>query len=203
MRTITPESLETLSSRVSYTRDFVNFTADDAAALHAAKPYLGPLVPAVVDAVYVKLFEFTITAQSFVPRQTGFTGDAPVSLDDLNLDHPQIKFRKDFLAGYLVKVVSLDYDNPKSWEYFDKVAIMHTGTEPGFKHRVNKPALRVEYTHLGLLLGFVEDILLTAVLEHAELDLKTKVAVVKAVNKILWLQNDLFARHYINEKKEA
>lgn len=153
MRTITPESLETLSSRVSYTRDFVNFTADDAAALHAAKPYLGPLVPAVVDAVYVKLFEFTITAQSFVPRQTGFTGDAPVSLDDLNLDHPQIKFRKDFLAGYLVKVVSLDYDNPKSWEYFDKVAIMHTGTEPGFKHRVNKPALRVEYTHLGLLLG--------------------------------------------------
>lgn len=32
--------------------------------------------------------------------------------------------------------------------------------------------------------GFVEDILLTAVMEHAELDLKTKVAVVKAVNKV-------------------
>jgi hypothetical protein len=153
MRTITPESLQTLSSRVGYTRDFVNFTADDAAALHAAKPYVAPLVPVVVDAVYVKLFEYTITAKSFFPRQTGFTGEAPLTLEELTLDHPQIKFRKDFLSSYLVKVVSLNYDDPKSWEYLDKVAIMHTGTEPGFKHRINKPALRVEYTHLGLLLG--------------------------------------------------
>lgn len=154
MRDVTPSSLESLQSRVSYTRDFLNFTADDAAALHAAKPYLAPLVPAVVDAVYVKLFEFSITMQAFVPRQTGYTGDAPVSVKDLTLDHPQIKFRKDFLSSYLVKIVTLDYDNPKAWEYLDKVGKMHTGVEDsGFKHRAKRPGLRVEYVHCALLLG--------------------------------------------------
>lgn len=154
MREITPSSLESLHSRVAYARDFVNFTAEDAAALHAAKPYLAPLVPSVVDAVYVKLFEYTITAQAFVPRQTGYTGDAPTSLKDLTLDHPQIKFRKDFLAGYIVKLVTMDYDDIKSWEYLDKVGRMHTGVEDsGFKHRAKKPGLRVEYIHCALLLG--------------------------------------------------
>lgn len=154
MREITLASLESLPSRVDYARDFVNFTTEDAAALHAAKPYLAPLVPSVVDAVYVKLFEFTITAQSFVPRQTGFSGDAPTSLEDLSVDHPQIKFRKDFLAGYIVKLVTMDYSSMKSWEYLDKVGRMHTGVEDsGFKHRSKKPGLRVEYIHCALLLG--------------------------------------------------
>lgn len=152
MREVTPSSLESLPTRLEYTRDFVNFTKEDAAALHAAKPVLAPLVPTVVDAVYVKLFEFTITAQAFVPKQTGYEGDAPDSIKELSLDHPQIKFRKDFLAGYIVKLVTMDYDDIKSWEYLDKVAIMHTGVA-GFKHRAKKPELRVEYVHMGLLLG--------------------------------------------------
>lgn len=156
MQTITPASLGNLQSRVAYTRAFVNFTAEDAKALHAAKPYVAPLVQTIVDTVYRKLFEFTITAQSFVPRQTGFAGDAPQSLKDLSLDHEQIKFRKDFLRGYLVKLVSMDYDDPKTWEYLDKVGFMHTGvagSETGFKHRAKKESLRVEYVHCGLLLG--------------------------------------------------
>ncbi len=154
MREVTPSSLESLPSRIDYTRDFVNFSKEDAATLHVAKPYLAPLVPTVVDAVYLKLFEYTITSQAFVPRQTGFTGDAPTSLDELSLDHPQIKFRKDFLGGYIVKLVTMDYDDIKSWEYLDKVARMHTGVEDsGFKHRAKKPGLRVEYVHCALLLG--------------------------------------------------
>ncbi|KAF5343956.1 hypothetical protein D9756_011567 [Leucocoprinus leucothites] len=204
MRNITPESLESLPSRVEYIRDFINFDEKDAAALHAAKPYLAPLVPTVVDAVYLKLFEFTITAQSFVPRNTGYSGEVPTSAEDLNLDHPQIKFRKDFLAGYVAKLVTMDYADIKTWEYLDKVGRMHTGVEDsGFKHRAKKPGLRVEYVHVGLLLGFVGDILISAVMEHAELDSSTKLAVIKAVNKILWLQNDLFARHYVKPEEEA
>lgn len=154
MREITPESLESLPSRVAYARLFVNFTADDAAALHASKPYLAPLVPTVVDAVYTKLFEFTITSQAFVPRQTGYAGEVPESVKDLNLDHPQIKFRKDFLAGYIAKLVTMDYADNKAWEYLDKVGRMHTGVEDsGFRHRAKKPGLRVEYMHCALLLG--------------------------------------------------
>lgn len=154
MRNITPHSLEILRSRVSYARDFVSFTKEDAAALHAAKPYLAPLVPSVVDAVYTKLFEFSITAESFIPRQTGYTGEAPTSLSELTLDHPQIRFRKDFLTGYIVKLVTMDYSDFGSWEYLDKVGRVHTDVkDSGFKHRAKKPGLRVDYVHCALLLG--------------------------------------------------
>jgi hypothetical protein len=134
MTHIAPASLTDLPSRISYLRQFIDFSASDAAALHAAAPVVAPLVPVVVDAVYTKLLSFDITAAAFVPRQTGFTGEAPSNVKDLSHEHPQIRFRKDFLAQYLVKLVSMDYENLKSWEYLDKVAIMHTG-KAGFAHR--------------------------------------------------------------------
>ena len=38
--------------------------------------------------------------------------------------------------------------------YVDNVGLMHTG-KPGFKHREKRPELRVEYIHIGALLGYV------------------------------------------------
>lgn len=50
--------------------------------------------------------------------------------------------------------------------------------------RVSKPSLRVEYIHCAILLGYVEDILVNAVITHPDLDLDTKNAVARAVNKV-------------------
>ncbi|KAF8874877.1 Protoglobin-domain-containing protein [Gymnopilus junonius] len=199
MEHISEAELNDLQYRVQYLRKFIDFTEKDAAALHAARDVVAPLVPAVVDAVYTKLLSFDITSKSFVPRQTGYNGEAPANLSDLSLTHPQIAFRKDFLAGYLKKLVTMDYSNPSSWEYLDKVGLMHTG-QAGFAHRITKPALRVEYIHCAILLGYVEDILVNAVVTHPDLDLETKNAVARAANKIIWIQNDLFARHYLADE---
>ncbi|KAJ2932377.1 hypothetical protein H1R20_g4697, partial [Candolleomyces eurysporus] len=134
MQIINEASLEDFPTRVQYLKDFIGFTAEDAAALHAAKPVVAPLVPTIVDMVYEKLLSFSVTAKAFVPRQTGYQGAIPTKLSDLSADHPQIKFRKDFLARYLVKLVTMDYDKIASWEYLDKVGLMHTG-HMGFAHR--------------------------------------------------------------------
>ena len=139
MEHIDPEALGDLSSRINYLRKFIGFTADDSKALRAAAPVVSPLVPAVVEAVYDKLLSFDITAQAFVPRQTGYDDVVPTSLQDLSQDHPMIRFRKDFLAGYLVKLVSLDFESLSSWKYLDKVGIMHTG-RAGFAHRSVSPS---------------------------------------------------------------
>jgi hypothetical protein len=50
--------------------------------------------------------------------------------------------------------------------------------------RAKKPALRVEFIHCAILLGHVEDILIEAVLGHPDLDMATKTAVIRAVNKV-------------------
>jgi hypothetical protein len=134
MQIISEASLEDFPRRIQYLREFIGFTDDDVAALHAAKPVIAPLVPIVVDAVYEKLLSFSVTAKAFVPRQTGYNGVTPTKITDLSQEHPQIKFRKDFLAQYLVKLVTMDYDKIQSWEYLDKVGLMHTG-QAGFSHR--------------------------------------------------------------------
>ena len=180
---VDPTTLNDLQTRVGYLKRFIGFTEDDEAALHAAAPIVAPLVPAIVDAVYEKLLSFDITAKSFVPKQTGYSGEVPTNLEDLTPTHPMIRFRKDFLGKYLVKLVTLNYQKPESWAYLDKVGLMHTG-RAGFAHRISKPALRVDYIHCAILLGYVEDILVQTVVAHPDLDVATKTAVTRAANKV-------------------
>jgi hypothetical protein len=73
---------------------------------------------------------------------------------------------------------------------------MHTG-KPGFKHRQNRPDLRIEYIHMNALLGYVVNIVIGAVMEMNAIDTAMKSKVLRALNKVIWIQNDLFARHYI------
>lgn len=65
-----------------------------------------------------------------------------------------------------------------------------------------KHPLHVEYIHIGVLLGFIQDILVEAVLSHPRLKLEQKTAIVKALGKVLWIQNDLFAKWYVRDGDE-
>lgn len=101
--------------------------------------------------------------------------------------------------NYLVKLVSTSDFSPSApfWTYLDKVGLMHTG-KAGFKHREKKPELRVEFIHMGALLGYVLNLVIGATMA-LDIDTETKSRVILALNKVLWIQNDLFARHYIDE----
>ncbi|MCE9606086.1 MAG: protoglobin family protein, partial [Planctomycetia bacterium] len=59
MQRIDEARLETDTQyRVGYLREFIGFDGADVAAIHASAPLLAPLVPGLVDAVYVKLFGY-------------------------------------------------------------------------------------------------------------------------------------------------
>ena len=72
---ISSSSLEDLPSGTAYLSSFLELKAEDGEVLRAAKPLVVPLILAILDAVYVKLLSFTITAQPFVPRNTGYEGE--------------------------------------------------------------------------------------------------------------------------------
>ncbi|KAK2738173.1 hypothetical protein FQN57_007147 [Myotisia sp. PD_48] len=190
-----------LVSRVQYSKAFLGFTEQDGAFIQAAKDVVVPALPSILDTIYTNLIGFDVTAKAFLPRQPeqDKSDPAKATLSTLSLTHPNILHRKDFLKTYFVKLVgNKDWsDSSKFWEYLDKVGIMHTG-KPGFKHREKRPELRVEVMHMSLLLGFVGDIVIKATM-GADLDLETKTNVVAAFNKLIWIQNDLFQRHYIAE----
>ncbi|KAI7905059.1 Protoglobin-domain-containing protein [Cokeromyces recurvatus] len=176
--------------RFDYVAKFMDFGEEDIKAIEAVADKVRPLVPVVVDAVYAKLFQFDVTKKHFVPKNEGFEGVAPTSLEDLTLDHPQIKFRKDFLSKYLYKILSGPYDE-RFLRYLDWVAKIHTDT-PEKKSKIN-----VDYIHINALMGFVESTLVGGLLS-LQLDRETESKALLAFNKLLWIQNDYFAKYYCN-----
>ena len=126
MKTIDEAKLESdVGYRFQYLTEFMGFGEVDIAAIHGAAPAVAPLVPALVDAVYDKLANYSATWRHFLPKQSGYDGAVPLELEELRPDHPQIAFRKQHLARYLAALVTKPYDG-KMVEYLDMVGKMHT-----------------------------------------------------------------------------
>lgn len=188
IRRIDESRLETdLEYRFSYLAEFIGFGPDDIAVIHASAAHLAPLVDSLVDAVYVKLFSYDATKRHFVPRQHGYEGAVPVTLDELTLDHDQIKFRKAHLANYLKKIVTAPYD-AKTATYLDFVGKIHTA-------KAGSPDILVPLVQMNVLMGFVSTAIL-ATIQGLGVDQATKDKATLAFNKVLWIQNDLIVRWY-------
>jgi hypothetical protein len=173
--------------RFHYLADFMGFGEADVRAIHAAAAQLAPLVPSLVDAVYVKLFTYDATKRHFVPRQHGYEGDLPHDVETLSPNHELIQFRKKHLGRYLTTLVTKPYDD-KMVGYLDFVGKMHT-PQAGNKE------IDVPLVQMNALMGFVADALATAIFSLG-LERETEIRTVRAFNKLLWLQNDLINRHY-------
>jgi hypothetical protein len=176
-----------LEYRFGYLAEFMGFGAEDVAAIHAAAGKLAPLVPALVNAVYDKLFSYDATKRHFVPRQYGYEGPVPQDLASLSQDHPMIAFRKQHLGRYLASLVTKPYDG-KMVAYLNQVGKMHTP-------KAGSSELNVPLVQMNALLGFVCDALNAAILDLG-LDRDSEIQTLRAFNKLLWIQNDLVTRHY-------
>lgn len=62
--------------------------------------------------------------------------------------------------------------------------------------------LHVEYVHIGVTPSFIQDILSEALISHPRLKLDRKIAPIKALGKVIWIQNDLFAKWYVRDGDE-
>jgi Protoglobin len=188
MQHIDEPRLETdLAYRFDYLTKFMGFTGDDIAAIHGAAGALAPLVPGLVDAVYDKLYTYDATWRHFIPKQFGYEGMTPATLEQLTMDHPQIKFRKEHLARYLVTLVTKPY-NAKMLDYLDMVGKIHT-------NKAGNAEINVPLVQMNALMGFVADAFHATILDLG-LDRATEVRTLRAFSKLLWLQNDLITRHY-------
>jgi hypothetical protein len=176
-----------LGYRFEYIVNFIGFGPEDDAAVHASAPILAPLVPGLVDAVYNKLIQQDATWRHFLPRQAGYEGQVPITLDKLTMDHPQIAYRKQHLARYLATLVTKPYDG-KMVEYLDMVGKIHTP-------KAGNKEINVPLVQMNALMGFVSDALTTTILGLG-LPRDTEIKTLRAFGKLLWIQNDLIARHY-------
>ncbi|KAB2578910.1 Globin-like protein [Lasiodiplodia theobromae] len=180
-----------LEARIQYLHTFLDFSSSDIEALQTGHKYIKALIPAIVNIVYKKLLQYDITARAFETRSTSFEGPMDAAPDE---NSPQIIHRKMFLRAYLTRLCS-DPSKMEFWEYLDKVGMMHVG-------RGRQHPLHVEYMHIGALLSFIQDVLTEAILSHPRLHMNRKIALVKALGKVIWIQNDLFAKWYVRDGDE-
>lgn len=176
-----------LPYRFGYLAEFMGLSQSDIDAIHSSASLLAPIVPALVDAVYDKLFEYDATKRHFMPRQYGYEGHTPEDLAALTQDHEMVKFRKNHLARYLAALVTRPYDG-KMVEYLDMVGKIHTA-------KAGNPEIVVPLVQMNALMGFVSDALINTVFS-LDIPVDAKAEVIRAFNKLLWLQNDLITRHY-------
>jgi hypothetical protein len=188
MKVIDESRLETdVVYRVTYLSEFMGFTDSDIKSIHDAAVRLAPVVPALVDAVYDKLFHFDATKRHFVPQQSGYDGALPASVESLQMDHEMIEFRKQHLGRYLTRLVTSAYD-AKMLQYLDMVGKIHTP-------HAGSAQLDVPLVQMNALMGFVSDALTATILGFG-LPREIEAQTLRAFNKLLWIQNDLINRHY-------
>ena len=188
MKKIDESRLESdVGYRFGYLAEFMGFDDNDIRAIHGSAGALAPLVPALVDAVYEKLFGYDATKRHFVRRQSGYEGDLPQDVETLTQDHAMIAFRKQHLGRYLVTLVTKPFDG-KMVEYLDMVGKMHTP-------KAGSKELDVPLVQMNALMGFVSDAFTQTIL-NLKLERSQEIGALRAFNKLLWIQNDLINRHY-------
>ena len=188
MQTVNEKRLESEPQyRFNYLAEFIGFTSEDAQAIQAFAPHLGPRIGDLVDQTYAQLLAYDATARHFVPKQHGAEGPAPKNLAELSADHAQIRFRKDHLNRYFMQLIGRSYDE-KMVQYIDIVGKMHT-REAGNKE------IEVPLVQMNALMGLLTDLVIKTVVE-SPLDAVAKTNTIRAFNKFFWIQNDFISRHY-------
>jgi hypothetical protein len=190
MQSIDEARLETDSQyRYEYLAGFMGFGPEDAALIQAIAPFLGPLIPQLVEKTYEKLLSYDATARHFVPRQAGYEGPLPEGVANLTLSHPQVRFRKEHLSRYFMQLLGRSYD-AKMVQYLDMVGKMHTP-------KAGSKEIDVPLVQMNALLGLLADTL-TEAISQQPLDTATMLHTLRAFHKLLWIQNDFVTRHYCN-----
>ncbi|KAJ5713796.1 uncharacterized protein N7483_010977 [Penicillium malachiteum] len=161
-----------LEERIRYLHHFLDWTNADVEALQDGAKYLKQLIPAVVNMVYKKLLQYDITSRAFHTRTT--VDETEPDDEYLTEETPPNQTTQDVLA---------------------LVGQMHCGQE-------RLAPLNIEYIHIGACLGFISDIFIEALMCHPQLSMRRKLALVRALNKIIWIQNDLFAKWHVRNGEE-
>lgn len=184
-----------LRYRFDYIAKFLHFTTEDVTLLNDIAPIVFPQIPVICDTVYRKLFAFDITKKYFLIRNEGFEGFLPKSTRGVTFDCPQMELRKDMLNMYLKRVLTQREWNDTFLQYLSQVGKIHT-------NKAGSASINVDYTHINALLGYLEHLLIDVLWNADNLGDNTRRAMIMAVNKFFWIQNDFFTMHYLSKDKE-
>lgn len=189
-----------LHYRVEYLKHFIDWSEVDRLALRAAVPHLSCTIPGIVDAIYRKLLSSDITSRQFSQLDRAEVEALP---SETRESAALILHSKKIISSWILTLFQCE-DDDAFWHYLDSVGRAHVSqpghtSSPGIDHtekRGRRQPLHVDYIHNGMLLGHISDIVFEFILAVPGFDFVMRRQCARSFNKLMWLQNDLFARHY-------
>ena len=149
-----------LRYRFEYLSKFLSFTPDDILVINALGKLAAPLIPIVVDKIFQRLLDFDITKRYFLMRHFGYSGNVIVNENELTLESEQMTFRRTSLGKYLKRILRQKVWNDAFLEYLSDVGKIH------IRMADDSHSIDIDYIHINVLFGYVENILLDAVLSN-------------------------------------
>lgn len=181
-----------LRYRFEYLSKFLNFTQDDVKLLNQFAIILLPRLPYVTENVYQNILSFDITKRYFLIRNDGFEGHMTKNSAHLNLNSPQMIYRRERFSDYLRRILTQPEWTDSFLAFLSHVGKMHTD-------QLGSKSINIEYIHINALFSYIEHLLIDLLWTHEDLDMKTKSLMSMAINKLFWIQNDFFMMHYLQE----
>ena len=180
--------------RFDYLSKFLNFTADDIAALNKFAKIAAPFIQSVANTIYEKLLEYDITKNHFLESSDDSNGSGITDAALLTLQSEQMLFRIQSIRKYLYRILRQTLWNDAFLDYLSNVGKIHT-------NMLGKRSINVDYIHINALSGYLEHTFIDAVLINEKFDDTTKKEILIALSKLFWIQNDFFTMHYIIASK--
>jgi hypothetical protein len=180
-----------LRYRFGYLAKFIDFTKDDIAAVNRLAPTVHPIIPVIVDTVYRKLFSFDITKHYFIIPNSDFDGKLLKEGDSLTLALEKMHHHNEMLGDFLKRIFLQREWDDSFLEYLSHVGKIHT-------NKAGTSSINVDYIHINALLGYLQNVLIDAILRVESIDDNAKRAGVLSLNKILWIHNELFTMHRLS-----
>lgn len=173
--------------RFEYLSKFLNFTSKDIETLNRWAPIVSPQIPVIVDKVYRKLFSFDLTKNKFLVNEK--------KIDNGNVDAyfqtRQMSFRRDMLSFYLKRIFNETQWNENFLQYLSHVGQIHAA-----RSELSNSA-NIDYIHINLLLGYLQNLLIETLWTSENIDETQRSEIINALNKVFWIQNDFFMRHFL------
>jgi hypothetical protein len=177
-----------LEYRVRFLREFMGLTDADVAVIQGSAAALEPHLPQLVEVVYEQMFAFDATRRHFLERHSDDPAPMAERLERLTLQDSVTRFRQQHFTEYFLRLMHDPFDGILM-AYLDLVGKLHTS-------QAGSPQIVIPLVQMNAMLGFLSDQLIRLIGELGlapDQERKT----VRAFTKLLWLQNDLINRHYV------
>ena len=175
--------------RFRYVSRFVGFTDQDIDTIHASAGLLIPIMPAIADSFLNRLIDHEDTLRFFAPGSTWASALDTAKVPRPDLNQPHFQQIRVSLVRFLEELFGSDCRSPAFVRRLDEIGANHANA--------GEHDSRFTIYQINAMMGFLSDRLLSKV-RTLGLPRDREIALITAVQKLMWIQMNMMTRHYLH-----